>query len=75
MVVVDDLDERLDLAALGLAALGHAAGDVERVAIDTGNNRMREWVLLAAVVLRLDNDDLLTGVTTTRDDGLEWESG
>lgn len=70
MVVVDDLDERLDLAALALSGLAHAAGDLLWVALDSGNESMGKGVGLAAIVLRLNNDDLLAGITTARDDGL-----
>ncbi len=60
MVVVDDLDERLDLGALLLAGLGHAAGDLGRVALDAGNDGVAEGVRLVAVVDGLDDDDLET---------------
>ena len=70
MVVVDDLDEWLHLRALVLAGLGHAASDLLGVSLDAGDEGVREGVLLAAVVLRLDDDDLLSGVATARDDGL-----
>jgi hypothetical protein len=70
VVVVDDLDEGLDLAALGLAGLAHAAGDLLWVSLDSGNESVREGVRLAAIVLGLDNDNLLSGVTTAGDDGL-----
>lgn len=70
MVVVDDLDERLDLAALGLAGLGHAAGDVQRVALDAGDDGVGEGVDFAAVVDGHEEDDLLAGVAAAGDDGL-----
>ena len=58
VVVVDDLDERLDLVALGLALLAHASRHGERVALDTGDKCVREGVGLAAVVLGLDDHNL-----------------
>lgn len=58
MVVVDDLDEGLELAALLLAALGHAASDLGRVTLDAGNDGVAEGVRLVAVVDGLDNDNL-----------------
>lgn len=70
MVVVDDLDERLDFTALVLAGLGHAAGDLLGVALDSGDEGVGEGVGLGAVVLGLDNHDLLSGIATARDDGL-----
>lgn len=70
VVVVDDLDEGLDLRALGLAGLGHALGDVGRVALDAGDNGVGEGVSLGAVVDGHEEDDLLAGVASTGDDGL-----
>lgn len=58
VVVVDDLDEGLDLGALLLAGLGHAAGDLGGVALDAGDDGVAEGVRLVAVVDRLDDDDL-----------------
>jgi hypothetical protein len=58
VVVVDDLDERLDLAALGLAGLGHTAGDLGWVTLDTGNQGVWVWVRLVASVLWLDDHNL-----------------
>jgi hypothetical protein len=43
---------------------------LERVALDAGDEGMREGVLLGAVVLGLDDDDLLAGVAAAGDDGL-----
>lgn len=59
MVVVDDLDEWLDLAALGLASLRHTAGDGKWVALDTGDQGVRVWVRLVASILGLDDHDLV----------------
>lgn len=69
VVVVDDLDERLDLGALGNAGLSHAAGDGLGVALNAGNEGVREGVGLGALVDRLDDDDLLACVAATGDDG------
>lgn len=41
---VDLLDKRLDLALLGLLRLGHAAGDLGWVRLDTGNESVGEGV-------------------------------
>ena len=38
VVVVDDLNERLDLGALGDLLLTHGLGDLERSAFDTSDN-------------------------------------
>jgi hypothetical protein len=58
VVVVDDLDEWLDLAALDLASLGHAAGDLGWVALDTGNQCVRIWVRLVSGILWLNDHNL-----------------
>jgi hypothetical protein len=58
VVVVDDLDEWLDLAALCLAGLRHTASDLRRVAFDTSDQGVRVWVRLVSGILRLYDDDL-----------------
>jgi hypothetical protein len=58
VVVVDDLDERLDLGALLLPGLGHAAGDLARVPLDAGNQGVAVGVSLATGVDGLDDDNL-----------------
>lgn len=69
MVVVDNLNERLDASA-ALNELGaHATGDLPGVTLDTGDKGVGEGVRLGAIVIRLDNDGLLTSVTATGDDG------
>jgi hypothetical protein len=47
---VDLLDERLDLALLVLLVFRHAAGDLGGVALDAGDEGVREGVRLGAVV-------------------------
>lgn len=59
VVVVDHLDEGLDLGALVLARLGHAAGDLGGVSLNAGDERMAERMRLVAIVDGLDDDDLL----------------
>ena len=59
VVVVNDLDERLDLGALGLAGLGHAAGDLAWVALNAGDQCVRVRVRLVASILWLDDHNLL----------------
>lgn len=58
VVVVDDLDEGLDAAALLNLLLSHAAGDLQGVALDTGNESVGEGVRLGTSVVGLDDDDL-----------------
>jgi hypothetical protein len=58
VVVVDDLDEGLDLGALLLSGLGHAAGDLGRVALNAGDDGVAVGVGLVARVNGLDDDNL-----------------
>ena len=58
VVVVDDLDEWLDLGSLGLTGLGHSAGDLLGVALNTGDQGVRVWVRLGSRVLWLDQYNL-----------------
>lgn len=58
VVVVDDLDEGLDLGALLLAGLGHAAGDLGGVALDASDQGVAVRVRLVAGVDGLDDHDL-----------------
>lgn len=58
MVVVDGLDEGLDLVALLLSRLGHAAGDLGGVSLDAGDEGVAVGVRLVAAVDGLDDDDL-----------------
>lgn len=72
MVVVDDLDERLYFAALVLAGFRHAAGDLEGVAFDAGDECVWERMRFAAIVLGLDNDYFLASISSARNDRLSW---
>lgn len=59
MVVVDDLDERLDLGALLHLGLRHTAGNLLGVALNAGNESVGEAVGLGATVDRCDDDNPL----------------
>jgi hypothetical protein len=61
VVVVDGLDERLDLGALLLSRLRHAAGDLGRVSLDACDKGVTVRVQLVAAVDGLDDDDLDDG--------------
>lgn len=61
VVVVNHLDERLDTAAAVDELLAHTAGHLQRVALDTGDDGVREGVRLGASIVRLDDDDLFRG--------------
>jgi hypothetical protein len=58
VVVVDNLDEGLDAAALLDHLLTHAAGDLQGVTLNAGDDGIGEGVRLGAGVVGLDNDDL-----------------
>jgi hypothetical protein len=51
VVVVDDLDERLDLGALGNLLLTHGTGDLQWVALDTSNNGVTVGSVLGTFVV------------------------
>lgn len=58
VVVGDDLNERLDLGALGDLLGTHALGDLGGVSLNTGGDNEGERVLLGAVIELLDDDNL-----------------
>lgn len=58
VVVVDNLDERLDAAALLDSLLPHTTGDLQWVALNTSDDGVGEGLGLGTGVVRLDNDDL-----------------
>jgi hypothetical protein len=67
---VDVLNERLHgFAPLLDLLLGHAAGDLARSAGDAGDEAMGEALVVRVALFHvLDDDGLLTGVTTGEDD-------
>lgn len=66
VVVVDHLDEWLDLGALGLAGLGHAAGDLGWVTLNTSDHGVWVWVRLVSGILWLNNDNLQVCISILR---------
>lgn len=68
MVVVDDLDEWLDSSSLGDLLFAVLLGNLQRITFDTSDQSMSEWVGLGALVVWLDDDNLLTGVSTADND-------
>ena len=50
VVVVDDLDERLDLGTLSDALLAHVLGDLEGVTLNTGNKGVAITTLLGSLI-------------------------
>lgn len=66
--VVDDLDERLNLGSTSNSLLAHVLGHLEGVPLNASNNGVGVRSLLGPVVLLLDDDDLLAGLTTREDD-------
>jgi hypothetical protein len=69
VVVVDGLDEWLDLGSLSCLLGTSRLSDLGWVSLDTSNKGMWKLVALGAFVVSLDNNNLLTGVTTTNDNG------
>lgn len=84
VVVVDDLtlismstylDERLDLAAASELLGAHRLGHLERVALNTGGNHEGKAVLLVALVVLLDHDDLTVSLSCSmRRHSLAWRA-
>ena len=73
VLVVDELEERLDLGALQDLLLRHRLGDRQRRLLETGDERVTELALLGAVVVRLDDDRLLAcEATGDNDNHLAW---
>lgn len=69
MVEVDNLDERLNLGSLSNGLSAVSLGDLEGVSLNTGNQGVAEGVRLGAIIVGLDDDNLLTGVTSADNDG------
>lgn len=57
MVVVDDLDKRLNLGALRNLRLRHAASNLLRVTLDASDESVGEAVSLGATINRRDDDN------------------
>jgi hypothetical protein len=51
VVVVNDLDERLDLGSLGNLLLTHGAGNLQRRAFDTGNDSVTVGSVLGTFIV------------------------
>jgi hypothetical protein len=51
VVVVDNLDEWLDLGALGSLLLAHGLGDLERSAFDTSDNGITVGSVLGTLIV------------------------
>lgn len=69
VVEVDNLDERLNLGSLSNSLSTVSLGDLEGVSLNTGNQGVAEGVRLGAIIVGLDDDNLLTGVTSADNDG------
>ena len=66
--LVTDLDEGLDLAALGQLLRTHTLRYLEGVTLDAGNDSMGVGALLGALVELLDDDDLVSCLAALEDD-------
>lgn len=69
VAVVHTLNERLDLSAAGNLLFGVLASDLLGVSLDANNESVTVRVSLGSLVERLDDNDLLTGLTTPSNDG------
>lgn len=69
MVEVNDLDERLNLSSLSNLLSVVGLGDLEGVSLNASNQGMAKWVRLGAIVVGLDDDNLLTGESSADNDG------
>ena len=58
MIVIDDLDKRLDFAASLLPLFRHAAGHLCRIAFDASDESVRESMSLGACIKCVYYDDL-----------------
>lgn len=67
VVVVNQLNKWLNSGSLSGLLGTQVLGNLQRSSFDTDNNGMGEWVSLGTVIVRLHNDNLLTGVSTTND--------
>jgi hypothetical protein len=56
VVVVDDLDERLDLGALSSLLLTHGLGDLERRTFDTSNDGITIRSVLGTFIMVYRSD-------------------
>lgn len=68
VVVVNQLDEWLDGDSLGNLLSAVSSGDLQWSLLNTNDNGVWESVGLGTVIVRLDDDDLLTSETTTGND-------
>lgn len=68
MVVVNNLNERLDLSSLGNLLGAVSFGDLQRVSLNTSNEGVTEGVRLGTIIVGLDDDNLLTSETSADND-------
>lgn len=68
VVVVNNLDERLDLGSLSNLLGAVSLGDLQRVSLNTGNQGVTEGVRLGAIIVGLDDNNLLTSETSADND-------
>ncbi len=73
MAVVNGLDERLQLGSAVHFSGAHMLGDLSGVPLNASNNGVGVGVGLATIIEVLNDDSLLTGVSTVEDDyDLAW---
>lgn len=75
MVVVDDFDEWLDFSSLSDLLGTVLLGDLQWVSFNTGNQSVTKWVRLGTFIMWFNDNNLLTGVTTTDNDSCVKKEG
>lgn len=69
VVEVDNLDKRLNSGSLSDLLSAVSLGNLQGVSLNTGNESMTERVRLGTIIMGLDDDNLLTGETSSDNDG------
>ena len=67
VVIVKHSHKRLDPCSLANSLLAHFLGDLERVAINTGHQRMPIKSVIATIVMCFNDNPFFPGVATTKD--------
>ena len=68
MVVVHVFQERLDLAALRQTLFAHSSVDLHRGSLNTGDQSVREFLAVSALVVLVDDDGFLACLSAGEDD-------
>ncbi|GMR41784.1 hypothetical protein PMAYCL1PPCAC_11979, partial [Pristionchus mayeri] len=68
MRVGNDLDEGLQLVSLRLLLLSHRLGDLAGIPVDSGHKGMRVGLVRSAIIVRLHDESLKTGILSSEDE-------